>query len=368
LKISNGRFIRKERSDSLYGKIYIPMFGILDFESGIINDSLSGDIIDSTKIVGTITGVKARPDSKIDYGNLMNDIVDTTRKYIFDPQMLQTRKWKKFKKKMSLVFDKATDDIEIFFGFNILNRKLPFSHYNLFLFPQEPDLKTDNKTHNVYLEEKGTNTVYLNIKSFGGTAGEMDSIFNLVFSKHYENMIVDLRNNSGGGINSAIPFGQYLTTKPLDAGVFLTNKWFREHSDKPDRETYLKIPVSRAKTTEGFIDELKNNNARRLVIQPGNKSFRGNIYVLTSHKTASTCEPIVYALKKYGIATIVGEKTAGAMLSATTVQVKGKYYIFLPIADFYTFDGIRIDQHGVEPDIKVKSQKALDYVLENLIK
>lgn len=82
--------------------------------------------------------------------------------------------------------------------------------------------------------------------------------------------------------------------------------------------------------------------------------------MLTSGKTASTCEPIVYALKKHQLATIVGQTTAGAMLSAAFFQVYGKYYLFLPIADYYTSDGKRLDQVGVEPDIPVEAESALD--------
>ncbi|MCB0807495.1 MAG: hypothetical protein KDC05_17005, partial [Bacteroidales bacterium] len=75
-----------------------------------------------------------------------------------------------------------------------------------------------------------------------------------------------------------------------------------------------------------------------------------------------------YALKHYGIATIVGEPTAGAMLSAAPVHVSGKYYLFMPIADYYTADGTRLDQQGVEPDIYVEPDKALPYVMNKLIK
>jgi C-terminal processing protease CtpA/Prc len=36
----------------------------------------------------------------------------------------------------------------------------------------------------------------------------------------------------------------------------------------------------------------------------------------------------------------------------------------LPIADFYTYDGIRLDKVGVNPDITVKSEDALNKALE----
>lgn len=36
----------------------------------------------------------------------------------------------------------------------------------------------------------------------------------------------------------------------------------------------------------------------------------------------------------------------------------------LPIADFYTYDGVRLDKIGVDPDIEVKSEGALEKAME----
>jgi C-terminal processing protease CtpA/Prc len=52
------------------------------------------------------------------------------------------------------------------------------------------------------------------------------------------------------------------------------------------------------------------------------------------------------------------------MLAASPFVVSGKYMLMLPIADFYTYDGIRLDKVGVSPDIEVKSEEALNKALE----
>ena len=67
--------------------------------------------------------------------------------------------------------------------------------------------------------------------------------------------------------------------------------------------------------------------------------------------------------ERSGHATIVGENTAGAMLSATVFQVSGKYHLFLPIADDHDAELQRLDQVGVKPEIEVKDDDALDHVL-----
>ena len=85
---------------------------------------------------------------------------------------------------------------------------------------------------------------------------------------------------------------------------------------------------------------------------------------MTNEGTGSTCEPIVYALKNTKRATIIGEKTFGGMLAASPFVVTGKYRLMLPIADFYTYDGVRLDRVGVSPDIETKSDDALTKTLE----
>lgn len=366
IRIIDGNIQRGNERDSLTGKMLIPMVGKLDFYAIIENDSLKGVMSDSSQQVATIGGVKVNIDDKMNFKPLYKKMIDTTEAHIFNPEMLQTKRWRKFERKLKKLSRKAVDDVEFFFGFNMLSPQLPFSHFNFFILSGNPEQMLESTGKYLSLEEKSKETVYMNIKSFGGSAKEIDSIFNVILSKKYKNLIIDLRENAGGGLNSAIPFAEYLTDTVLDAGVFLTQPWFKKYGEF-SVESCSNIPVTRSITTKAFIDEIKTSEGRRLMINPGNITYKGNIFVLTSNTTASTCEPIVYALKNYGVATIVGERTAGAMLSAAIFIVEGKYKLFLPVADFYTFDGKRLDQAGVEPDISVEPDQALNYVLENLI-
>ena len=64
----------------------------------------------------------------------------------------------------------------------------------------------------------------------------------------------------------------------------------------------------------------------------------------------------------------MGERTAGAMLSGARFPINNQYHLFLPISDFITADGYRIDKVGVAPDVERKSSEALEYVLNVLIK
>ena len=112
----------------------------------------------------------------------------------------------------------------------------------------------------------------------------------------------------------------------------------------------------------------QTQEAFRMVI-PGHERpiFQGKVYVLVNHNTASACEPLIDLFQKFDIGTLVGERSAGAMLSGQTFPLNDDYDIFIPISDYQTAEGKAIDKVGIEPDVKVDSEDALTHVLEELI-
>jgi C-terminal processing protease CtpA/Prc len=52
------------------------------------------------------------------------------------------------------------------------------------------------------------------------------------------------------------------------------------------------------------------------------------------------------------------------MLAALPFLIEGKYYLMIPIADFFTYDGVRLDKNGVFPNFEVKSEDALEKTIE----
>jgi C-terminal processing protease CtpA/Prc len=115
------------------------------------------------------------------------------------------------------------------------------------------------------------------------------------------------------------------------------------------------------------MEGLHNYEGMCIKVIPNKTTYKGKMYVLTGNITASTCEPIVYGLKLQKRAVIVGENTAGKMLSAEPFPLSDEFQVYVPIGDYYAADGKRLDQKGAEPDHKVPSAKAYDFVIEKLI-
>lgn len=357
----------KQKGDSLIGIMKIPMLGELKFKGLYKNDLLSGEMIkDDTIIVGNIKGIQSQEKS-IDYKYLFPKIIEITQNNIYSKTVLQTDEWEKFQKQLKKTLNNVQDDIELFFGFNMLSSELPFSHYNLILQETtEEDEKNsaehlENKEATVIYEKKNEITGYLKIKNFSSSQKELAYILPKIVKENPKNLIIDLRDNGGGGIEAAFEFGKYIMNNAVEIGYFVTNKL--QYTDF-DIDLFKNLPVAEPQTTDEFIEGLKHGKGAKLVFNnPGTPVISGNIFILTNGGTASTCEPIVYVLKESKRATIIGEKTAGAMLSAAYFDISGKYKLVLPIADFYTYDGVRLDGIGVTPNIETTSENALDKAL-----
>ena len=355
----------QQKADSLFGDTKIPMFGKLKFKGMIKNEILSGSFLNNDGVaIGTLHGVSST-ENKIGHSYLYPLMMTTIRDNIYAKDALQNKDWTKFEKDIKKLCDNAHDDIELFMGFNILSQNLPFTHLTLAIM-EETAGESDEKpstTKSVVFEEKNSTTAYLQVKNFSQSEKELLAILpEIVANKAYKTLIIDLRDNGGGGISPAFALAKYIVTDDMEVGYFPTNK-LQYSGYQP--ELFKTLPEVQPKSTEAFGNELRATPGVKLVFKkPDNAVFAGKLYVLTNGGTGSTCEPIVYALKQNKKATIVGENTYGGMLAASPYVVSGKYSLMIPIADFYTADGVRLDKVGVSPDVEVKSEDALSKALE----
>jgi len=83
----------------------------------------------------------------------------------------------------------------------------------------------------------------------------------------------------------------------------------------------------------------------------GSKPYDGSIVLLVDRHTASAAEMVAIFAKENHLATIVGEKTAGRLLSATSVKVGHGYRLALPVGAYFTWNGTALEGSPIEPDV-----------------
>ena len=82
----------------------------------------------------------------------------------------------------------------------------------------------------------------------------------------------------------------------------------------------------------------------------GRKEFHGRVTILVNRHTASAAEMIVAFAQENNLARIIGEKTAGKLLSATSVKVGHNFRLALPTGAYDTWRGSVLEGTPIEPD------------------
>ncbi|EGV42511.1 hypothetical protein BZARG_2203 [Bizionia argentinensis JUB59] len=342
------------------------IFSQKKFKGLIKNDSILITLIEKDSSETKISGIRIKEIKPIrDYKKTFNQIFTLTENNIYNQSFLKSKDWRKFKKRMLKLSGDINDDLELQIAFSAFARDFPFSHYYLYKSQPENDKGSSNPNF-ANISEINSETCVLKVKSFSGSKGQMDSLISVIENKKYRNLIIDLRDNPGGNHLSAFPLAEYIIDKPIIAGVFPNKNWYKEFDRIPNKVDYSKFTEFSGGTMNEWFDKANQNYGAYFKVIPSNKHFNGKVFILTNNRTGSTCEPFVYGLKFHNYATIIGEHTAGAMLSSNEFNLDNGITLRIPLNDYITYSGERIDKNGIEPNIKVESEKALEYTLNKI--
>ena len=307
-----------------------------------------------------------------DYVKVWSDIKSMTEKLIFKKTVLDTKEWKGFVSYMDKFSAKAEDDGEFLYGFFYKGKDLPFSHYTLTGKKDEPGnfavpgslAGQNNPVPSLTRIDSGT--FLMDIPAFDFRANIIDSLMLMVLNSSAKNLVVDLRKNPGGDMEGGMRLCEYITDRTLYGGVVLSQAYWNTHQQPPAPKDYSNFKTLNNANYAWFREEVKNGViGLSIVTNPLPNTFKGKIFILTSSTTASSSEPLVYTLQKENIATIIGGKTAGAVLSMEHFYLYN-FALSIPVLDYYTFDGKRLDNNGVEPDVKCNPQDAMTIALNKI--
>lgn len=173
-----------------------------------------------------------------------------------------------------------------------------------------------------------------------------------------ESLIIDLRGNTGGGIAALrvmslltpgkIPVGFALDRQRVTANLKMEKNRFPRFSRIPDSTRFLWMLALQ------FAPAMARKKPIVLETEGlGKQPFHGRVVLLVDRHTASAAEMIVAFARENNLARVVGEKTAGRLLSATSVKVGHDFRLALPTGAYYTWKGSVLEGTPIEPDVLV---------------
>jgi carboxyl-terminal processing protease len=294
---------------------------------------------------------------------LVEKVIATAEAAVADPRWVAGAEWQNFKAVIRDAEIQALDDAAFRAAFNDATDALPFTHFRL-RWHVGRGSASDEPT--VALDWPRDDVARIKVRTFGGDPAEFTARMNEVIDAAPHALVLDLRGTPGGSFPTAVALTRALTNEPVDAGAWLARGWFDRHGEVPDAEQYETITALESLDLGAYAEKLRREGATRLILPAHDEPiFEGRVVILTDAGTASACEPLVDRLQKRGI-TVVGERTAGAMLSGESFPMDETFRLFLPVADYVTPDLVRLDRRGVAPDIEVPAEQALERALAEI--
>lgn len=226
------------------------------------------------------------------------------------------------------------------------------------------EISSTGETATLQKEEYSTNPVYIaevletsagkvGYLMYNGFTGSFDAVLNETFAmfkaEGITDLIVDLRYNSGGAVETAKDLASMITGQ-FNGEIFSKEQWNKDY------QTLLETTAP-----ESLINRF---NSRIRTGEAINSLGLGKAYFITTLRTASASELLINSLKPYIEVIQVGENTTGKFQASTTLYDSpdfrrsganlGHTYAVQPLI-YKTLNANNVSDYvdGLPPDVEI---------------
>lgn len=297
-----------------------------------------------------------------DYQALVERVEQTMRDRLFDPALAEAPAVRRYLSRLRYVAGIAQDDLEFAFGAEAARRRIRMFSQVLLLKGLDPaiarilDDRPGVRTGLISVSgDFSAGITTLRVDAFIDSDG-LDRAMDEIVQENPRGLIVDLRRARVGDL-AAFRVAARLLEEPTPAGILCLPSR-RDDAAAGRIEGFPRIEAGALGAGTELRAAVEQAGAVIAMVEPVAPVYRGPVVILTAKVTASSAEALAWTLQKAGRATLVGERTAGKMLAPERVDVGQGWVLQLPVFDFYTPDGTRIEGNGVEPDVRVDDDDA----------
>lgn len=177
--------------------------------------------------------------------------------------------------------------------------------------------KVESPTVNSEMYDNGI--AYIQIVEFDEvTIDQFAEALAVARGKGMKGLVLDLRANPGGNLNSV-------------------------------------VEIARMLLPEGLIVYTEDRNGHRVEYKcDGTREIDVPMVVLVDGNSASASEILAGAIKDYGVGTLLGTTTFGKGIVQRPLELQDGSAVKLTVSSYYTPNGINIHGIGIEPDVTVE--------------
>ncbi|MGO8708021.1 MAG: S41 family peptidase [Terracidiphilus sp.] len=200
------------------------------------------------------------------------------------------------------------------------------------------------------------NIAYLRVSLFPGAIGidfanELDSIF-AGRLKNADRLIIDMRGNPGGGIGG-LTLMSYLTPDRRPIGYSKSREIALSNASPETLPVFDRVPRSKLALPALVFKFLGKTSIFLYTEALGKRDWHGRTAILVDENTAGAAEMVAQFAQENHLATIVGMKTPGRLVTRRASKLGFGYRLVIPIAAYVSAKGTQIEGNGITPDISI---------------
>ncbi|MBI1332763.1 MAG: PDZ domain-containing protein [Armatimonadetes bacterium] len=180
-----------------------------------------------------------------------------------------------------------------------------------------------------------------------------------------KNLVVDLRFNGGGSVFNLLHLAGYFVDPKLKLGFML------------DRNSVTQFKKEEKRDPKELAELTPFANTMIMTPRKEDNLYKGNLIILINAGTGSASEIFTAAMRDlYGkktvdkdgkvvvdmsnlSCTVIGSKSAGAVLFSTFTSATNGFALQIPVADYLTPSSERLEGHPIDPDVTAEDPKIL---------
>ncbi|HWY70319.1 MAG TPA: S41 family peptidase [Terriglobales bacterium] len=200
---------------------------------------------------------------------------------------------------------------------------------------------------------------YIKIRIFPGAVGidlAADIDRAVVEISDCNRLILELRGNTGGGIGG-MRMMSYLTQQKIPIGYSLTRQRAERGFQREGLTRFCRIPrrkIALAWLIIRYASAIVDQSICLMTEGMPPQKFHGRVVILVNEHSASAAEMLAAFAQENRLATIVGARTAGRLLSGRAFHLGNGYVLGLPVAAYFTWNGALLEGTGLKPDVEIE--------------